>query len=102
MTGKPFFEKSVLEIDDLEQPAKAFAERKGWLYEKVRSESRRAWPDRFLAKKGRVILVEWKKPDEEPTQQQLKRHRDLRAYGLDVRWYNDLAAFMRDCEAGFP
>jgi hypothetical protein len=100
---KRFFEVAVLEIDDLEQPAKAFAERKGWLYEKVVSQSRKGWPDRLLAKCGRVILLEWKKPGKEPTAQQSKRHRELRDdYGLDVRWYNDLAQFMRDCEAGFP
>lgn len=96
MTAKPFFEKPTLEIDDLEQPAKAYAERRGWLYEKVVSQSRRGWPDRFLARRGQVVLVEWKKPGAEPTAQQLKRHRDLRAFGLDVRWYNDLDAFKRD------
>jgi hypothetical protein len=94
---KPFFKRTTLEIDDLEQPAKAFAERRGWLYEKVTSASRRGWPDRFLARASKVVLVEWKKPGEEPTTQQLKRHRELREdYGLDVRWYNDLEAFKRD------
>lgn len=85
------FEKPDREIDDYEQPFKAHMERKGWLYEKVISLSRKGWPDRFCAKNGRVVLLEWKRFPEEPSAQQLKRHRDLRDFGVEVVWFNDLA-----------
>lgn len=91
---KPLYEKSDREIDDYEQPFRLHMVRKGWLYEKVVSQSRRGWPDRMCAKKGRVVLLEWKRSGEEPTEQQLKRHRDLREYGLEVVWFNNLDAAM--------
>jgi hypothetical protein len=91
-----FFEQPVLEIPDVEQPARVFAERRGWLFEKVQSASRRGWPDRFLARAGEIRLVEFKKPGEEPSEQQLKRHRDLAAKGIKVWVYDNLEAFKAD------
>lgn len=82
--------RSVKEIADIEQPARLYAESRGWLFEKVVSNSRRGFPDRFCARAGRVMLVEFKKPLKEPTAQQLKRHAELRAYGLEVHWIGDL------------
>lgn len=90
MTKKKFFEKSVLEIDHIEQPFVSFAESRGWICEKVISLSRKGWPDRFLARNGRVVLCEFKAPGVEPGLQQLKRHRELRAAGIEVVWFNDL------------
>lgn len=84
------FVKSVLEIDDFERPFKRWIEARGWLYEKVTSASRNGWPDRFLARRGMVILLEWKGPNKEPNRQQLLRHAELRAKGLSVVWFNDI------------
>lgn len=87
------FEKPDREIDDYEQPFKAHMLRKGWLYEKVISASRRGWPDRFCAKAGRVVLLEWKRYPEEPSPQQKARHTELREqYGIEVVWFNNLEA----------
>lgn len=83
---------ATLEIDDIEQPFVTFAKSRGWLCEKVVSNSRRGWPDRFLARKGRIVLCEFKAPGKEPNPQQAKRHRELREqYGIEVVWFNDLA-----------
>lgn len=94
MSEKPFYERSTLEIRDIEQPAKRFAESRGWLIEKVVSLSRKAWPDRFCVRREdgvtRIMLVEFKKPGKEPTTQQLKRHQELRDLGLEVHWVNTL------------
>lgn len=82
---------SVKEIDDIEQPFLKQVTKWGWLCEKVVSLSRNGWPDRFLARKGRIVLCEFKRPGEKPTPQQDKRHRELRAFGIEVVWFDNLA-----------
>ena len=82
---------SIREIDDIEQPFVKFMHSIGWICEKVISLSRKGWPDRFCAKGGRVVLVELKAPGKRPGPQQEKRHRELRAAGLEVAWFDNLA-----------
>ncbi len=91
---KDAFGKEVraLEIKDVEQPFLDYAISRGWLCEKVISLSRKGWPDRFLARRGRIVLCEFKRPKEEPTTQQKKRHIELRRYGIEVVWFDDLDA----------
>lgn len=93
-----FIERPVLEIPDVERPACEYAERRGWIAEKVVSASRKSWPDRFFARRGVIRLVEFKRPGEEPNPQQAKRHRELRNAGVDVRVYDNLEAFKKDFE----
>ena len=89
---KPFIEKSVKEIDDIERPLFEYARMRGWLCEKVISLSRRGWPDRFFLRAGRIVLCELKAPGETPSVQQLKRHRELREKGAEVVWFDNLEA----------
>ena len=79
----PFFTKPVLE-KDIERMGCAYAFRRGWREWKVTSPSARGFPDRFYARRGRIVLAEWKKEGEEPTEQQLERHRELREAGVEV------------------
>lgn len=88
--GAAFYQRTVKEIDDIEQPATEYAESRGWLIEKVVSNSRRGFPDRFCARRGRVMLVEFKAPGKEPSEQQLKRHQELRDQGVEVHWVDNL------------
>lgn len=90
---KDAFGKEVrdLEIKDVEQPFLKYAISRGWLCEKVISLSRKGWPDRFLCRKGHVVLCEFKRPGVEPSDQQKRRHAELRSYGLEVVWFNDLS-----------
>lgn len=88
--GAAFYQRTVKEIDDIEQPATEYAESRGWLIEKVVSNSRRGFPDRFCARRGRVMLLEFKAPGKEPTSQQLKRHKELRDQGVEVHWVDNL------------
>lgn len=90
--SKQLIEKSLREIDDIERPLFEYARKRGWLCEKVISLSRRGWPDRFFARAGRIVLCELKAPGEEPTAQQLKRHRELREKGVEVVWFDNLEA----------
>lgn len=73
----------VREIE-IERPASEYAERRGWYEIKIMQASKRGFPDRFYARKGRIVLVEYKAPGEGPTTQQAKRHRELRAHGVEV------------------
>lgn len=90
MSDLPFYERTVKEIDDIEGPATTYAKARGWLIEKVVSLSRNGFPDRFCARAGRVMVVEFKRPGKEPTTQQLKRHRELVAAGVEVHWIDTL------------
>ena len=69
---------------EIERPACKFAESRGWFQFKIEKASKGAIPDRFLARKGRIILIEFKAPNKEPETQQFKRHKELRAHGVEV------------------
>jgi hypothetical protein len=90
---KPFFERTVLEKDH-EAEGRAYAQRRGWLEVKLVSPSRRGWPDRFYARRGVIVLAEWKLPGEGPTPQQAKVHRDLRRHGVAVHVFHTLEEAM--------
>lgn len=85
--------RGPLEIPDVEQPAKKYAERNGWLFEKVKSLSRRGWPDRLLVRRGLHVWVEFKRPGQKPTAQQAEVHEDMRKRGMIVKWFNTLESF---------
>lgn len=88
-----FYEKSVKEIADIEQPSIEFAERLGWYQCKFIAPGTKGVPDRFMARIDRgVWLVEFKAPGKEPTKQQLKRHRELREHGVNVIWFDSVVA----------
>lgn len=79
----------VREIE-IERPASEFAELRGWFEFKIMRASKKAIPDRFYARNGRVVLVEYKRPNEEPNRQQLKRHKELRDHGVEVHVFDNL------------
>lgn len=69
---------------EVEGPARDYAKSRGWYADKIMRTGRKGFPDHFFARKGRIILIEFKRPLEEPTIQQLKRHKELRAHGVEV------------------
>jgi hypothetical protein len=69
---------------EVERPASAYAESRGWFETKIMLTSKNGFPDRFYARNGRIILVEYKAPDEEPKAQQKLRHKELRQHGVEV------------------
>lgn len=75
---------------EIERPASVYAESRGWFEVKIMQTSKRGFPDRFYARKGRIVLVEYKAPGEKPTAQQLKRHSELRAQGVEVHVIDNL------------
>lgn len=69
---------------DIEKAVSAYAEKRGWMVVKLMICNVDSMPDRLLMRKGRVIFIEFKKPGETPTPKQAKRHREIRAQGIEV------------------
>lgn len=69
---------------ELERNHRNVARRAGWFVEKIMLTARGGFPDRFYAKDGRVVLIEWKRPGQVPKPQQRLRHKELRAAGVEV------------------
>ncbi|MNK62114.1 VRR-NUC domain protein [compost metagenome] len=93
MTAKLFYEKTVKEIDNIEQPAQRWMRARGWIFEKLQSLSRNGWPDRCAIKYGLTIWVELKAPGKRPEKLQEDRHAEIRANGGIVVWFDNLDAF---------
>jgi hypothetical protein len=69
---------------DIEQKHRELAMRHGWFVEKIERTTRGGFPDRFYAKAGRVVLVEWKRPGGRLSRQQELRIEQLRTAGVEV------------------
>lgn len=69
---------------DLQSDAYSFAISRGWFGEKIMKARRKGFPDYYFIRKGRTVLIEFKKDGEEPNAQQLKRHREIREHGGEV------------------
>jgi hypothetical protein len=80
---------------EVERPACVYAKSRRWLTEKIAHAGRRGFPDRYFLRDGITILIEFKRPDEEPTTQQLKRHKEIREHGGTVYVVDNLDEAMR-------
>ena len=80
---------------EIEGPAHDYAKSRGWFAEKIMRTGRRGFPDHVFVRLGRVIFVEFKRPNEEPRRQQLIRHRELRDHGAEVFVVDNLDEAMR-------
>lgn len=74
----------------VEKEGNDYAKRRGWKVMKFVSPALRAVPDRlYLREKNgvfRCVFIEWKRPGEVPTEQQMKRGRDIQASGAEWYW----------------
>jgi len=72
----------------LESPAEEWAvdeaEKAGWFVRKLRWVGRRNGPDRFFAKDGRVVLIEFKRVGKGARSGQARELDRLRAAGVEV------------------
>lgn len=69
---------------EIEQQHRQDAEACGWFVDKIERTSRNGFPDRFYAKGGRIVLIEWKRPGAPLRKQQVIRQRQLRMAGVEV------------------
>ena len=82
----------------IEKEFKNWAETHGWFVAKIVSPSKRAMPDRVFIKQSRsgkfhvTVWIELKATNKEPTEQQYKRHAEMRSHGAHVFWYDNLEA----------
>lgn len=70
------------------------AEDNFWLVRKVSWIGRRAAPDRLFAQRGRVVLIEFKRPGEGATLQQKREHRRFREAGIEVHVCDSILSAM--------
>lgn len=74
----------------VEREGNAYAKKRGWKVMKFVSPALRAVPDRlYLRRKGdvsRTVFIEWKRPGERPSPQQMKRGRELQENGAEWYW----------------
>lgn len=75
---------------EVERPAVEYAKKRGWFACKFVSPGLNGVPDRLFIRGGRHVFVEFKRPGEKPTEQQLKRHREMREAGAEVYVVDDL------------
>lgn len=79
------FEKPDLLESGLQSDIIDFAEIRGWWAIKVETRSKRGVMDLYLLRRGRHVWIEVKRDeDTAPSEQQLKRHREVRAQGGEV------------------
>lgn len=56
----------------------------GWFSRKLAWIGRNGAPDRFFARRGKIILVEFKQFKKKPTENQAMEHERLRSAGVEV------------------
>ena len=71
------------------------AEAAGWLAYKCKWIGRRNAPDRFFAKDGRIVLIEFKNPDGKARATQEKEIARLREHGVEVHLANNALTALR-------
>lgn len=80
-----------LEIEDETKTVKQ-AIKHGYKVRKLMFIGVRGAPDRLFGRDSKAILIEFKRPDEVPSRQQLIRHEELRSYfGFEVHWTDNYA-----------
>lgn len=75
---------------DIERPACAYAESRGWFEAKIAKSNKNGMPDRIFHRRGFTLYIEFKAPGEKPTPQQIRRHEQLRAQGIPVHVIDNL------------
>lgn len=74
----------------VEDDVVAFAENRGWLVRKMVYPGRRACPDRFFFKNGRVVVIEFKRPGVRKADPlQVREHSRYAAAGVPVHLINN-------------
>lgn len=75
----------------IERDTVRVAEMDGWYVKKVVTPGRRGSFDRLFIKTGRHVWIEFKDPDGEPSELQLKEYQKLRAHGAEAHFCDNYA-----------
>lgn len=68
----------------IEKEVCKYAEKLGWLVFKFISPGLRGVPDRFFLRNGKIVFIEFKAPDKEPSKIQWKRIGEIRKQNFYV------------------
>lgn len=94
----------------LEDKITTYAAKRGWWEGKFVCPGQVGVPDRIFGRPdkrlmcvdmapntfhARVVLIEVKRDGEKPTEKQLSKHREMRRYGFEVHWVDNLEDAMR-------
>lgn len=80
---------------DHEKAGNRYARLNGWTNYKIQFAGRRGATDRLYAHPAHgSFYVEWKRPGEEPTEQQRIRHTEMQDAGLKVLWFDCVEKFI--------
>ena len=75
---------------DIEYAVVAWAENNGWVARKMVYAGRRGCPDHFFFGKGKIVVVEFKRPGCHPDAVQQREHARLAAAGTKVHVVSDV------------
>lgn len=81
--------------DEIEAGADKWATDNGWFVRKLRYPGRRGAPDKLYVKDGRVIFVEWKKPDGRRKGLQKREIRKINDHGGEAYFLDSVKAFIK-------
>lgn len=79
--------------ENIEGPCVAMAEKAGWWQKKVQWVGQKGAPDRVFIKDGRVVWVEFKKPDGEARLLQEIGHQEMLDHGGEVFVIDSVGVF---------
>lgn len=77
-----------------------WAKKHGWLIRKLSWVGRPGAPDRFFAKRARIVLMELKAPGKKPTANQAKEIARLREAGVEVHVIDSIEEGIRVLSGG--
>lgn len=77
---------------NIEDPVCDAAEKAGWLVRKLQWIGRVGAPDRLMARDGRILLVEFKRPKGGPRPSQAREHRRFASVGVEIHVIDSLEA----------
>ena len=75
---------------DIEDAVCAWAENNGWVSRKMVYAGRRGCPDRFFFGKGRIVMIEFKRPGGFLDAVQQREHERLRKAGTPAHVVNNV------------
>lgn len=91
-----FQHKPPLELESvIETRTCAYAYQRGVMVLKLNVQGRRGWPDRLFLYRGRIALVEFKRPGKRPTIHQRWVHERLSLQGFKPSVVDNIAAGKR-------
>lgn len=80
--------------DEIEAEGDKWAEDNGWLVRKLQYPGRRGAPDKMYIKGGRVVFVEWKKPDGHRKGLQKREIRKFKEHGAEAFFCDNVDDFI--------